>query len=98
MADEPSNSELWRLITETRADLGARFEQTVRRDVYKAREEARDAREAALRKDFEEAEHEREKEAEKRSADRRLIFTALIAPVLILALMIYLASRGVRTS
>lgn len=97
MADEPSNSELWRLITDVRADLTTRLDQLVRRDVYDAREAARDRDMASLRKDFEDAERDREREQEKRSADRRLIFTALIAPVLILVLMIYLASRGVHS-
>ena len=97
MADEPSNSELWRLITDVRADLTVRLDQLVRRDVYDAREAARDRDMAGLRREFEDAEREREKEVERRSADRRLIFTALIAPVIILALTLYIASRGVHS-
>jgi hypothetical protein len=97
VADEPSNSELWRLITDVRADLTNRLDQLVRRDVYDAREAARDAAMQDLRKDLDTVTEQREKEVEKRAADRRLIFTALVAPVLILALMIYLASRGVHS-
>src|SRR5437870_11976570 len=97
MADEPSNSELWRLITDTRADLTLRLDQLVRRDVYDARETARDRDMQDIRKDVEEINRQREKEKEARAADRRLIFTALIAPVLIMALMIYLASQGVHS-
>lgn len=97
MADEPSNSELWRLITSVRDDLTVRLDQLVRRDVYDARETARDAAMQDIRKDLDAIAEQREKEVEKRSADRRLIFTALVAPVLILALMIYLASRGVHS-
>lgn len=95
MADEPSNSELWRLITDVRADLGQRLDQLVRRDVYDARETARDRSMEALQRDIREIEEVREKEADRRAADRRLIFTALIAPIIMLAVMIYLASQGV---
>lgn len=95
MADEPSNSELWRLITDVRADLGQRLDQLVRRDVYDARETARDRDMEALQRDIREIEDDREKEADRRAADRRLIFTALIAPIIMLAVMIYLASQGV---
>lgn len=95
MADEPSNSELWRLITDVRADLGQRLDQLVRRDVYDARETARDRSMEALQRDIREIEENREKEADRRAADRRLIFTALIAPIIMLAVMIYLASQGV---
>lgn len=95
MADEPSLSELWRLIQDTRADLAGRLDQLVRRDVYDAREAARDRDMAGLRREFEDAARERERDTEKRASDRRLIFTALIAPILVLALTIYLASRGV---
>lgn len=97
MADEPSNSELWRLITDVRGDLTTRLDQLVRRDVYDAREAARDRDMANLRREHEESEREREKEAERRASDRRLIFTALIAPVIILALTLYIASRGVHS-
>lgn len=98
MAGEPSNSELWRLITDVRADLGQKLDQLVRRDVYDARETARDRAMEALAKDVAEIEKEREKEADRRAADRRLIFTALIAPVIMLGIMIWLASQGVQKS
>ena len=97
MADEPSNSELWRLITDVRTDIGQRLDQLVRRDVYDARESARDRDIEALRRDVQEIEDDREKEADRRAADRRLIFTALVAPLVMLAIMIYLASQGVKS-
>lgn len=97
MADEPSNSELWRLITDVRADLTLRLDQLVRRDVYDAREAARDRAMQAVEKDVEAIQAAREKEADRRAADRRLLFTALIAPIIMLAVMIYLASRGVHS-
>ncbi|MGW1892155.1 hypothetical protein ACWCP6_18125 [Streptomyces sp. NPDC002004] len=97
MADEPSNSELWRLITDVRADISQRLDQLVRRDVYDARESARDRAMEAIQRDVQEIEKEREKEADQRASDRRLIFTALVAPAIMLAVMIYLASQGVKT-
>lgn len=97
MADEPSNSELWRLITDVRADLSLRLDQLVRRDVYDAREAARDRDMDVVKRDIKEIEDERDRDADRRAADRRLIFTALIAPVLMLLLTVYLASQGVKT-
>ncbi|MFZ3569969.1 hypothetical protein ACOKM5_23465 [Streptomyces sp. BH097] len=97
MADEPSNSELWRLITEVRADLSLRLDQLVRRDVYDARETARDRAMDSLQRDIQEIKDDQEKTEDRRAADRRLIFTALIAPVLMLLLTVYLASQGVKT-
>ncbi|QQC89821.1 hypothetical protein [Streptomyces alfalfae] len=97
MADEPSNGELWRLIADVRADLSLRLDQLVRRDVYDARENARDRAMEAMQRDIDEIETDREKEADRRAADRRLIFTALIAPFIMLVVMIYLASQGVQT-
>ena len=96
MADEPSNSELWRLITEVRADLALRLDQLVRRDVYDARETARDRAMEALQRDIQEVKDDQDKDAERRAADRRLIFTALVAPLLMLLLTVYLASQGVK--
>ena|SRR5215467_4281961 len=97
MADEPSNSELWRLITEVRADLALRLDQLVRRDVYDARETARDRAMEALQRDIQEVKDDIEKNEDRRAADRRLIFTALVAPVLMLLLTVYLASKGVKS-
>lgn len=97
MADEPSNSELWRLITDVRADLSLRLDQLVRRDVYDAREAARDRDMEAVKRDIKDIEDERDRDTDRRAADRRLIFTALIAPVLMLLLTVYLASQGVKT-
>jgi type VI protein secretion system component VasF len=97
VADEPSNSELWRLITDVRADLSLRLDQLVRRDVYAARESARDRAQDALQRDIQEVKDDQEKAEDRRAADRRLVFTALIAPVLMLLLTIYLASQGVTT-
>ena len=97
MADEPSNSELWRLITDVRADLSLRLDQLVRRDVYDAREAARDRDMEAVKRDIQEIEDERDRDTDRRAADRRLIFTALIAPVLMLLLTVYMASQGVKT-
>lgn len=50
-------------------------------------EEARD-QEARARRDAE------QRAADRRAADRRLIFTALVAPVLLLLLTVYLGAKG----
>lgn len=97
MADEPSNGELWRLITEVRADLSLRLDQLVRRDVYDARETARDRAMESLQRDIQEVKDDQDKVEDRRAADRRLIFTALVAPVLMLLLTIYLAKQGVKS-
>lgn len=97
MADDPSNGELWRLITDVRADLSMRLDQLVRRDVYDAREAARDRDMDAMKRDIQEIEDARDREADRRASDRRLIFTALIAPALMLMLTIYLATQGVKS-
>lgn len=97
MADDPSNGELWRLITDVRADLSLRLDQLVRRDVYDARESARDRAQESLQRDIQEIKDDQEKAEDRRAADRRLVVTALIAPVLMLLLTIYLASQGVKT-
>ena len=51
--------------------------------IEEAREAAKKAREAA-----------EQRAADRRAADRRLIFTALIAPVLLLILTVYLNAQG----
>lgn len=50
--------------------------------------------EAAREKEKETARQARQKAEDQRRADRRLIFSALIVPVLIVLLQAYLASRG----
>lgn len=48
----------------------------------------------ALQRDIQETKGDMEKNEDLRAADRRLIFTALVAPVLMLLLTVYLASKG----
>jgi hypothetical protein len=56
-------------------------------DRVKALEDARDAEQQQRREEDQRA-------ADRRAADRRLIFTAIIAPVLMLFLQLYLSARG----
>ncbi|MFI8301579.1 hypothetical protein ACIGCZ_37355 [Streptomyces nigra] len=53
--------------------------------------------EAAREKEKEEKQQAEQKLADRRAADRRLIFSALIAPVLMLILTLYLTSQGAGT-
>jgi cytochrome c-type biogenesis protein CcmH/NrfG len=53
----------------------------------KSIEEARDQEERQRRED-------EQRQADRRAADRRLIFSALIAPVIMLFLTLYLSARG----
>jgi CHASE3 domain sensor protein len=50
--------------------------------------------ETARQKERQEADRARQKAVDERRADRRLIFSALIVPVLIVLLQAYLAARG----
>ncbi|MFE9003065.1 hypothetical protein ACFYOY_13130 [Streptomyces sp. NPDC007875] len=86
-------------------ELGSRLDSKVSMERYQLEQQARDdalklllervkgieeAREQAARLRHEEA----QRIADRRAADRRLIFTALIAPVLLLILTVYLNTRG----
>lgn len=56
-------------------------------DRIKALEDARDLEQQQRREDG-------QRLADRRAADRRLIFTAIIAPILMLFLQLYLSARG----
>lgn len=86
-------------------ELGSRLDSKVSMERYQLEQQARDdalklllervkgieeARESEARLRREEAQHL----ADRRASDRRLIFTALIAPVLLLLLTVYLNARG----
>jgi hypothetical protein len=86
-------------------ELGTRLDSKVSMERYQLEQLARDdamkllvervrgiedAREQEVRTRHEEA----QRIADRRAADRRLIFTALIAPVLLLVLTVYLNAKG----
>ncbi|MEW2420428.1 hypothetical protein AB0911_07780 [Streptomyces nigra] len=89
-------------------DVAGRLDGKVSIERYQYEKEAGAERERALTERVREIEAAREKEkeekqqaeqklADRRAADRRLIFSALIAPVLMLILTLYLTSQGAGT-
>ncbi|MFB6675618.1 hypothetical protein ACFCWG_24970 [Streptomyces sp. NPDC056390] len=86
-------------------ELGTRLDSKVSMERYQLEQQARDEALKLLVERVRGIEEAREQEqrtrreeaqriADKRAADRRLIFTALIAPVLLLVLTVYLQTRG----
>ncbi|MDQ0842390.1 hypothetical protein [Streptomyces sp. V1I6] len=86
-------------------ELGVRLDSKVSMERYQLEQVARDAAAALLVervKTIEDAREQEEKDrreeaqrvADRRAHDRRLIFTAIIAPVLMLLLTVYLSTRG----
>ncbi|WP_078872933.1 phage major capsid protein [Streptomyces sp. NRRL S-1868] len=71
------------------------IEQATRDDAVRALAERVRAIEDARDADARQADADRRTANDRRRADRRLVFTALVAPVLLLGLQTYLAARGV---
>lgn len=84
-----------RMIVDTKVSMERyQLEQQAREEAHrqlmdrvKAIEEARDLEQQQRREDA-------QRLADRRAADRRLIFTAIIAPILMLFLQLYLSARG----
>lgn len=84
-----------RLVLDTKVSMERYQLEQVSRDTahrqladrVRAIEEARDLEERQRREDA-------QRLADRRAADRRLIFTAIIAPILMLFLQLYLSARG----
>jgi hypothetical protein len=70
------------------------IERRNRDEVHVAMMERIAAIETARDKEKEDARQARQKATDERRADRRLIFSALVVPVLIVLLQAYLAARG----
>ena len=86
-------------------ELGLRLDSKVSMERYQLEQQARDAQaavvlervkaiEAAREQEAEKSRQDAQKLADRRAADRRLAFTAIIAPVLMLLLTVYLNARG----
>lgn len=103
MAGEPSIGEVVRRLEDVRADLkddlaamARRLDSKVSTDVLALQQQAQDERTAALAARvvaMEESARERDRQ---RASDRRLILTALVTPLLLLLLEVYLTARGAR--
>ncbi|MFF8408968.1 hypothetical protein [Streptomyces omiyaensis] len=86
-------------------ELGTRLDSKVSLERYELEKLARDeslrllaervaAIEAAREAEQEQKRLDAQKLAERRAADRRLLLTALVAPVLLLLLSVYIQTRG----
>lgn len=86
-------------------ELGSRLDSKVSMERYQLEQLARDESirlvverikgvEAAREKEKEDRRVEAQKADDRRAADRRLLFSALIAPVLMLLLTVYLNTQG----
>ena len=101
MADDPTLGELARRLEDRVGDirddikqLGALIDKRVSVERYLLEQQARDEGHRLLVervKGLEDAAREKEKQ---RAADRRLILTALVVPVLLVLLTAYLAAKG----
>lgn len=101
MPDDPTLGELARRLEDRLGDarddirgLNNRIDSRVSMERYQIeRQQADDAYKLLLErvKGIEEARKEQEKQ---RAVDRRLIFSALVVPVLLVLLQVYLATRG----
>lgn len=98
---DPTNGELWRLMQQ----ISGRLDRFAAPDVYTYQHqqlvnEITDLRAelAAVKQAAEEKERRAEEERRalelRRQQDRRMLFTALVAPVLLLFLQLYLTARG----
>lgn len=101
MPDEPTLGEVMRRLEDVRLDLkedfrelGVRLDTKVSLERYQLEQQARDNAHTAITervKALEEAAKEKERQ---RQNDRRLIFSALIVPVLLVLLTVYLQTKG----
>lgn len=92
-------------LKEDLREYGARLDKKVSVERYELERRAADdvhrqviervaAIEAARQREQQEVETERRKREDERRADRRLVFSCLAAPILLLLLQAYLAARG----
>ena len=86
-------------------DVASRLDGKVSTDVYRLEQTAMEralvqlservaALEEARRKEAEQIEARHRAAEAQRASDRRLVFTALVAPVLLILLQVYLTARG----
>lgn len=101
MADEPSTGELARRLEavhqdlkEDLRDIARRLDGKVSLDVFKLEQAAQDRATTALGERVKAMEEAARQQATQRAADRRLILTALVVPVLLVLLTAYLSTRG----
>lgn len=92
-------------LKEDLRDVAARLDGKVSMEVYRLEQRSQERVNAQLAERIAALEEQRRQEAEQiearhrateaqRASDRRLVFTALVAPVLLILLQVYLTARG----
>ncbi|MEV5138416.1 hypothetical protein AB0K71_05660 [Streptomyces syringium] len=101
MPDEPTLGELARRLEDRLGDvrddiqqLGVRLDSRVSMERYQIEQSTRDRDLQALAERIKAVEDSRQAQERQRAADRRLILTGLVVPVLLVILQVYLATRG----
>lgn len=84
-------------LRESMRDLKTAIDQLrselVRRDVYESDQRGVAARITAIEKDVVEVEAKVDKSEERRAADRRLILTSLVLPIVVALVLLYVTSQ-----
>ena len=101
MPDDPSVGELARRLEDRLGDhrddirvLGDRIDSRVSMERYQIETAQRDDAYKQLLERVKGIEDARKEQEKQRAADRRLIFTGLVVPVLLVLLQVYLSTRG----
>lgn len=101
MPDEPTNGELARRLEDRLGDLrddiqqlGIRLDRSVSMERYQIEQQQRDDAHKLLLERVKGIEDARREQEKQRQNDRRLIFSALVVPVLLVLLQVYLSTRG----
>lgn len=101
MADDPTLGEVVRRMEAGFSDLkddlresGKRLDSKVSLERYDLEQRARDEAFKVLVERVKSIEDDRKEQQKQRAADRRLIFTGLVVPVVILLLTVYLSTKG----
>ncbi|WP_405944766.1 hypothetical protein [Streptomyces sp. NBC_00932] len=101
MPDEPTLGEVMRRLEDVRTDLkediretGLRLDSKVSLERYQLEQAARDESMRLLIERVKGIEETRKEQEKGRAADRRLILTGLIVPVLLVLVQVYLSTKG----
>jgi hypothetical protein len=99
--DDPTLGELARRLEDRFGDvrddiqqLGIRLDSRVSMERYQIEQQQRDDAHKLLLERVKGIEDARKEQDKQRAADRRLIFSALVVPVLLVLLQVYLSTRG----
>jgi len=101
MPDEPTLGEVMRRLEDVRTDLkedfrelGVRLDSKVSLERYQLEQQARDEASKQIIERVKALEGATREKEQQRAADRRLIFSALIVPILMVLLTVYLQTKG----